>query len=58
MVNRPIELAPDWVRQLITPMAELTAAREQALRFLAGDTTIQARVLEDVEDVFDDEGFA
>jgi hypothetical protein len=52
-VERPLHQAPAWVQALVPPQADLNEAHEQARRFLAGDTTIPARVLDDVDDVFD-----
>ena len=38
--ERPIEEAPEWLREIMTPTRELTAMHEQALRYLAGDRTV------------------
>src|SRR5215216_3125435 len=36
--GRPIEQAPAWIGDLMTPAGELTAMRRLALRYLAGDS--------------------
>jgi hypothetical protein len=55
-VERPIEQAPEWLRDLMTPTGELAALREEALRYLAGDRTARVKPLENVDTLFDDAG--
>jgi hypothetical protein len=38
--EHPIEEAPEWLREIMTPTHDLTAMHERALRYLAGDRTV------------------
>ncbi len=38
--EHPIEEAPEWLREIMTPTRELTAMHELVLRYLAGDRTV------------------
>ena len=54
MVERPIDQAPEWVHGIMTPTAELTAAHEEARRYLAGEPTTQVKPVDDIDELFDD----
>jgi hypothetical protein len=41
VVEQPIEQAPDWVRQLISPPAEVARMRALVRRYLAGDRSVE-----------------
>jgi hypothetical protein len=38
--EHPINEAPEWLHEIMTPTHELTVMRELALRYLAGDRTV------------------
>src|SRR3954454_24286910 len=53
MVERPIDQAPEWVRAVMTPTAELTEAHEEVRRYLAGEPSTRVKPLDDVDELFD-----
>jgi hypothetical protein len=53
IAERPIQQAPQWLLDRMTPTAQLTAAREEALRGLDGDPTARVQPLDGVDALFD-----